>query len=154
MSTEDPSKQKRKLPEFIIIDEDDVEVQTEEEYAGGKRSSKAPDEKVSWKFRVMCFFVSFMTMIWCVVTFAAALLAAAINLVTFNSFPPIKAALRVYWSWCCGAAVLTLGLLVAVLNFPLGMVIILFYFSEQKPGWQKDMVSRLVKPHAKDYWKS
>lgn len=149
-----PPKQERKLPEFIIID-DDIKVETEAEYQGGQQQKAGTETgHVSGRVRFFCLLGSFVTLCWTAATLVATLIMLFLVLVSFNKFDPFRKGLKVYYSWFCGATVLTLGLFVATFSFPLGMVIILFYFSEQKEGWQKNIVSRLVKPHAKDYWQS
>ncbi len=139
--------EKPKMPEFIII-EDDEQPYGEQEFP---RFKKTLPKQTSWKLRFVFLLSSFVSFIWTVGSlfcFACMGLAA---LITFNSFPLLKRLTKMYWSWFKGGAVVTLGLVVSFFNFPLGIIIIAYYFSQINEDWQKNIFTRVMYPHMKDY---
>lgn len=141
-------EKERKLPEFIIIEEEDQEYYEDPTFS--KFKPKTP-EKTTWKVRVFCFLASIVAFFWTLGAIILTLCIGFIHLITFCKLPLFQTLTKLYWSWTKGGAVVTLGLIVAVFNVTLGLMIIVFYFSQTKDEWQKKMAARMVYPHMKDY---
>ncbi|NGX57299.1 MAG: hypothetical protein K940chlam3_00189 [Chlamydiae bacterium] len=138
----------RKLPEFIIIDEGETFESEEKRFPKFKQP---PIKEVTWKLRLGCGLVSILAFFWTVGSLICTITLGIVTLLTFNYFPIFKRGTKMYWGWTRGGTVVTLGLIVSVFNFSLGLVFMVYYFSQVKDEWQKKMFTRMAPPHMKDY---
>lgn len=141
---EENEKKSQKLPEFIILDEG-------EEYTEFPRFKKTELKEASWKLKIVFLLASFFSFLWTISSLLFFVLVGGINLITFNYFAPLKRAASLYRSWFKGGAAVTLGLSTAVFNVSLGIIIIAFYFSQTQEDWRKNVFTRVMYPHMKDY---
>jgi hypothetical protein len=147
MKHQPEDKEQPKMPEFIIIDD------KEHAYSGEEfpRFKKTPPKQTSWKIRAACLLGSILTLLWTVGALFFFFCMGAATLITFNYFPLLKRLAKLYWSWFKGGTVVTVGLVVSFFNFSLGIIFVIYYFSQTQEDWQKNMFTRVMYPHMKDY---
>jgi len=138
----------RKLPEFIIIDD---ESKTETPPHGFPKFKEPIVKQPSWKMRILFIFISLVAFIWTIGALFFTLCSGALTLITFNSVKFFQNLTKLYWSWTRGGTIVTLGFLVSAFNFSLGLIMMIYYFSNAQDNWQKDVVERMMTPHMRDY---
>lgn len=146
----DPEDKQRKYPEFIILDDGQTKYEMPPRGSKFPQYEDPPVKEPSWKIRLLFFFVACTALLW---TVGAALLTAVLgllSLLTFLQVPFLKKLTLVYWSWVRGGTIVTLGCTVSLFNFSLGLIIMLYYFSQVKESWQKSMFDRFVTPHMQE----
>jgi len=134
-------EQPRKLPEFIILDD---ESEGEGPAGSYSRIQEPPLKKPSWKMRLLFVVISFVAFMWTFGAFFFTLCAGILTLLTFFKVPLFCNLTKLYWAWTRGGTIVTLGFFVAVFNFSLGVIIMLYYFSHTQENWQKGVVERVV----------
>ncbi|MCB1149669.1 MAG: hypothetical protein KDK48_05835 [Chlamydiia bacterium] len=126
MPLEDP---KRKLPEFILLEEGE---ETKPPPLQG-----LPKARTSWKIHALCFIIGCFTFLWAL---SALFLSALLGLFYLVNPKPF----RLYWAWCKGASVITLGMFVSVFNLTIGAAIIAVYLSQLEDVEQRRVVSKFM----------
>jgi len=145
----EPEEQTRKLPEFIIIDED--EPKTGVPPRGFPKFKEPIVKQPSWKMRLLFIFISIVAFFWTIGALFFTICAGILNLVTFKSLKFFQNLTKLYWSWTRGGTVVALGFLVSAFNFSMGLIMMIYYFSQTQDNWQKDVVERVMSPHMHEY---
>jgi len=131
----------RKLPEFIILDD---EPKGEGPSGSFARIQEPPLKKPSWKTRLLFLVIAFVSFMWTLGALFFTLCAGILTLLTFFKIKFLRNLTTLYWAWTRGGTVIILGFFVAVFNFSLGVIIMLYYFSRIQESWQKGVVERVV----------
>lgn len=141
-------EQPRKLPEFIIVDDDS---KGDSPKGSFPKFKEPPLKKPSWKMRFLFVLISFVAFMWTLGALFFTLCSGALTLITFNKVKFLRDLTRLYWAWTRGGTIVTLGFFVSAFNFALGVIIMIYYFSHMPDNWQKDVVERVMSPHMQEY---
>lgn len=147
---EEPEQKKRKLPEFVIIDDRQEQFHFEGEVPPPEKERKGPPH-IPFRVRIFCLIASMATLVWVLLALLFTLLFLTLSLLTFRKVAPLNGVTTLYWGWTKGAFIISHGLLIAVFNATLGIVFILCYFSQVKENWEKSAFGRILYPHMRRY---
>jgi len=104
----EPKEGPRKLPEFIILDDD--RAQGEAPPHGFPKFKEPPVKEPSWRMRILFFLISLLATMWTFGAFFFTLCSIVLTLITFNSVKFFRNLVKLYWNWtkggdCCGAGI-------------------------------------------------
>lgn len=148
---EPSAEQPRKLPEFIILDDD---------YWKAKIKSKIPQEEPpsvgisTFKLKITCLLFAFLALIWTTIGLICYPFFALLHLVTGFRFKTLRRILDLYWVWIKFGAAVSLGFFVALFSLFLGMAIILAYLARMGDTFQQAVFAKNLYPHIKDIMKT
>lgn len=148
---EKPPEEPRKLPEFIILDDD---------YWKAKAEAKIPPKEPpssslsTFKLKILCLFVAFLALVWTAIGLILYPFFAFLHLVTGFQSKNLRRILNLYWVWIKLGAAVSLGFFVSLFSLFLGMAIILAYLARMGDTFQQAIFAKNLYPHIKDIMKT
>lgn len=132
-------EEKRKLPEFIVVEEAHHAPHFKEDPFAHFKGAK----KVKFPFVVHLLAALFFlpVLLWAMIAGAATLTLTLLDFFTLTKIKPLRKIRSLYVSFTKGAFVIALALFTAIFTPMLGLVIVIYYFASAQDSWQKRTVS-------------
>lgn len=136
----------RRLPEFVIIEEDEIKQDPLFERLKHKKPVQVP-----FKIRFLCFLIGLMTFIWTFGALCCCLISGLLASLLFLKNESFNELFKTYWRYVKGGTAVTTGLFIAIFSPYLGFILIFSYFLLLDPSWQRGMLANLLRSQFGDY---